>query len=131
MTRAMKTMCTALGALAIHACCGDCPTRSGTFEFRFTETSGSCGDITTQVVTLSQDDMLDDCLGDVLVSEDNCTVTNVDVTCPSLTPGIVQVMNGKFEWDCDNTMIGTANIRLEDSAGVICQSSYDVEAEQL
>lgn len=128
----MNTKLTFLfAALFVQACCSDCPVRRGTFEFRFTETSGGCGELPTQVSTFDQADTIDPCIGEVLVSDDNCTVTNIDVVCPTLEPGVFQVFNGKFEWDCDNTMEGTANIRFEDGFGVLCQSSYDVAAEEL
>ena len=127
-----NTLPITFAALLLNACCSDCPERNGTFEIRFTETSGTCGEVPTQVITGDQpDEPADPCVGDIITSDDNCTVTNVDIACPSLNPGVFQVTNGKFEWDCDNTMTGAANIRFEDSFGVVCQSSYDVEAEEL
>lgn len=138
MRDADEVMLVALASVALAAtgCCGECDQREGTYELRYTETSGTCGDIPNQVFTIERQptEIVAPCTGEIVYSADNCEVTNVDVTCPEtgVAADAFSVSNGKYLWDCDaGAGEGTANLRVSDSVGILCQSSYDVFAERL
>jgi hypothetical protein len=117
---------------------GPCAQRSGTYQFDFTERSGTCGAMTESISTLDAQPTSppSPCTsGEIRYSSDNCEVTNVDVVCPQdgVATGATSTMNGKYDWAKDGSAgAGVMAVAIKDSSGlVICQSSYDVTAKRL
>jgi hypothetical protein len=131
----------ALGVLAFVCACdeeaGECEARMGTYMLQYVETTGSCGPIPDQVITIDAQPMAVDpsCVGDVRTSEDNCDVTLVDVVCPEpgIGEGVTSTANGKAQWSRDGgTGDATVNLVVRDFDGVVlCQSSYEVAYDRI
>ena len=125
---------------SVWSCDKQCEHRSGTYRASFHERDGTCGRMIEQVFTVNVQPVepTPPCTGEIRYSEDNCEVTNVDITCPEegIGPGVISITNGKYEWTEDGDVgTGTMQIVLWDTAPyndrLICQSTYDVDIERL
>jgi hypothetical protein len=136
----------ALACLASNLGCGShanqddglCAQRSGTYRTKFTQRTGTCGNIPENISTIDEQPVVPPkpCTdGEIRYSADNCEVTNIDITCPEdgIQAAAVSVVNGKYTWTTDASGgTGQANFVIKTEAGsVICQSSYDVEITRL
>jgi hypothetical protein len=120
---------------------GPCALRSGTFRVDAVERTGTCGPLTEQITTETQDSV--SChqppapctSGGIQDSPDNCEVTTVNVVCPEdgIGPGATSTTNGKAYWnDAGSQGTGQATIVIRDAGGaILCQSSYDVTTTKL
>jgi hypothetical protein len=134
--KAHHTIATLFIAALVNACCDTCPDRGGsTVEFIYTETSGDCGPIYDQIVSIDRQPNSPaeaGCSdGAITYSNGNCTVRNTNVRCPTGEPGVDVIQTGIFEWDCDGDMTGTLTLQFVDNLGTLCKSTYDIEAETL
>jgi hypothetical protein len=112
---------------------GPCAQRSGTYRMVLAERSGNCGSAeTVETIDAQPSKPPPPCTaGEIRYSEDNCEVTNVNVTCPT-TEGGTSVINGKYTWSKDGSSgAGTMAMTIGDNLGLVCQSSYDVTLERL
>ena len=116
---------------------GACEERRGTYTVRYLETTGSCGPIPDQVITIDAQPTAVDpsCVGEIRTSADNCEVTLVDVVCPEpgIGEGVTSTANGKAQWSVDGgTGDATLNLVVRDFDGVVlCQSSYEAEYDRI
>lgn len=130
-----------LGVCVLLCACdedpGECEQRTGTYAVRYLETSGGCGPIPDQVITIDAQPTAVDpsCVGEIRTSEDNCDVTLVDVVCPEagIGPGVTSTANGKAQWSGDGATGDAAlNLVVRDAGGVVlCQSSYEVAYDRI
>lgn len=111
-----------------------CAKPSGMYLATYQERSGTCGPLADEVATFEGQPAkpASPCTsGEYRYSADNCEVTTVDVTCPSLSGQGSTVWNGKYVWNVKATeAAGTLALDLDDGS-FTCQSSYNVVLERL
>jgi hypothetical protein len=111
-----------------------CAARSGSYLASYQERSGTCGPLSEEVVTFDGEPTKPAApctAGEYRYSDDNCEVSTVNVTCPSLSGEGSVVWNGKYTWDeTSTTANGTISLEVDDSF-TPCQSSYNIVLERL
>lgn len=124
-------------AVAVTGCGDTCAERSGTYEAVYTERSGTCGQMATETLIVDEQptSVPEPCTdGEIRYSDDNCEVTNINVTCPGGgLPGDTMISNGKYTWDESGDVgFGFVTITVQSARGSTrCQSSYDVSISRL
>jgi hypothetical protein len=128
----------AFAIVAAAAGCGDtCEERSGTYEAVYSERSGTCGRMPSETLYVHEQPASPPapCTdGEIRYSDDNCEVTNVNVTCPEegLSSDVLTT-SGKYTWNEDGSAaFGSVTVTVRTLSGrVRCQSSYDVTVTRL
>ncbi|MEZ4376225.1 MAG: hypothetical protein R3B07_35805 [Polyangiaceae bacterium] len=116
---------------------GPCAQRSGTYRIVYTERSGNCGALTETIGTIDAQPTAPPapCTGEIRYSEDNCEVTNVNITCPepAVSTGAYSIQNGKYSWSTDGSSgSGSLNLKVYDgNDALLCQSTYSASAQRL
>ena len=113
---------------------GPCAKRVGTYRLSFATRSGSCGTLSEQIVTLTEQPMAvaDPCTGSIQYSSDNCTATS-DATCPS-NDGTAVEQRETVHWNQDGSRgSGEVQYILHDVAtgNTLCTGTYDVAADRI
>ena len=114
---------------------GPCADRSGSYVFRMTQRSGTCGvdgDVAEAVVNFdatTQQAFESSCTGEATPSEDNCSI-EFTVTCArdDLGPGWTTHETGKSTWNQDGSEgSGTAQLTIFRGDGIqVCRSTVNM-----
>jgi hypothetical protein len=111
-----------------------CATPSGMYLASYQERTGTCGVLAEEIVTFDGQPTKPAApctAGEYRYSDDNCDVSTVNVTCPSLSGEGSVVWNGKYTWNAKATEAnGTVSLDQTD-VPFPCKSSYNVVLERL
>lgn len=119
--------------LALVTACSDggpCGDIVGTYSVTFDERSGSCGDVSEQIVVLDSrqpSSAAANCSGNQSQSQDKCTITS-DIACTVPNePGVRVEYRGKVEWDSDGDEAeGLMQVTIIEYGRTTCTGTYDV-----
>jgi hypothetical protein len=134
----MKLSLVCAFGLLVVGCGTTCADRSGVYRSVYTERSGTCGELEPSTFSAEEQPTsveLPCTDGEIRYSDDNCEVSNINVTCPGgeLPGDRGIVLNSKYTWNEEgDAAFGVSTILILGAGGrTRCQSTYDVSVTRL